>query len=215
MMMSGEKKQAHFGLVLKELLEERSMTMRNLSEHTGIDTATISRIINGKRKANLQHLEKIADCLQVPISKLFTDSIHHNEQEENDENTSQLAGAINFFLSTTEITEEEYSTKRIEKELKKYEQFAQTEEGKKLISNDFKEKLKRVDSVGPFIERVKKLYEMYRLEKGNASEMIMIGSALLYFIIPIDVIPDYIFPIGYLDDALAIKIVAAALMKRE
>jgi uncharacterized membrane protein YkvA (DUF1232 family) len=33
------------------------------------------------------------------------------------------------------------------------------------------------------------------------------GSALLYFILPVDVIPDYIFPIGYLDDAIAVQLV--------
>ncbi|MFB8735547.1 YkvA family protein [Bacillus sp. SL00103] len=26
------------------------------------------------------------------------------------------------------------------------------------------------------------------------------GGALLYFIMPVDLIPDYIFPIGYIDD---------------
>ncbi|MEM5594999.1 YkvA family protein [Niallia circulans] len=37
------------------------------------------------------------------------------------------------------------------------------------------------------------------------------GAALIYFIISVDVIPDYIFPIGYLDDAVAIKISAKLL----
>lgn len=40
------------------------------------------------------------------------------------------------------------------------------------------------------------------------------GSALIYFILSVDVIPDYIFPIGYLDDAVAVQLVLNALMKR-
>ena len=38
-------------------------------------------------------------------------------------------------------------------------------------------------------------------------ELAVIGSALIYFIISVDIIPDYIFPIGYLDDAIAVKLV--------
>ncbi|WP_343770096.1 YkvA family protein [Oceanobacillus oncorhynchi] len=32
------------------------------------------------------------------------------------------------------------------------------------------------------------------------------GGVLLYFITPVDVVPDYIFPIGYMDDAIAVQI---------
>jgi uncharacterized membrane protein YkvA (DUF1232 family) len=33
----------------------------------------------------------------------------------------------------------------------------------------------------------------------------VIGSTLLYLILTPDVIPDYVFPIGYLDDAIAVS----------
>ncbi|MEH7609111.1 DUF1232 domain-containing protein [Priestia megaterium] len=29
----------------------------------------------------------------------------------------------------------------------------------------------------------------------------------MYFILPTDIIPDYVFPIGYLDDAIAVQLV--------
>lgn len=38
------------GLLLRELLKDRSLSMRKLSELSKIDTATISRVINGKEK---------------------------------------------------------------------------------------------------------------------------------------------------------------------
>jgi hypothetical protein len=44
---------------------------KKFSELTDIDTATILRIIIGKRKANPGHLQKFADYLNVPISELF------------------------------------------------------------------------------------------------------------------------------------------------
>ena len=50
--------------------------------------------------------------------------------------------------------------------------------------------------------------------KGTPRELAIIGGALLYFISPIDIIPDYIFPIGYLDDAIVVKI-ALDLLEKE
>ncbi|MDR3542351.1 MAG: YkvA family protein [Desulfosporosinus sp.] len=51
------------------------------------------------------------------------------------------------------------------------------------------------------------MYELYCLSSTTTSDRVLLGSALLYFILPTDVIPDYIFPIGYLDDAIAVKLV--------
>ena len=69
--MSEKKIDNQLGLFLKRLLKERSLSMRKFSELTGIDVATISRIINGKRKANPAHLQKFADYLGVPITEFF------------------------------------------------------------------------------------------------------------------------------------------------
>ena len=53
--MAEEKLDEKLGLYLKKMLQEHSLSMRKFSELTDIDTATISRIINGKRKANPAH----------------------------------------------------------------------------------------------------------------------------------------------------------------
>ena len=67
--------------MLKELLKERSLSMRKLSELTEIDTATISRIINGKRKATPEHLQKFANSLSVSIAELFVAAGYDIEQK--------------------------------------------------------------------------------------------------------------------------------------
>jgi uncharacterized membrane protein YkvA (DUF1232 family) len=59
------------------------------------------------------------------------------------------------------------------------------------------------------------MFERFRLKKGTPRELMLLGGVLLYFILPVDVIPDYIFPIGYLDDAMAVQIVANLLSKSE
>src|SRR5699024_11462619 len=48
--------------------------------------------------------------------------------------------------------------------------------------------------------------DLFTEGKAANYKLCIMGSALLYFIIPVDVIPDYVFPMGYIDDALAVKI---------
>jgi uncharacterized membrane protein YkvA (DUF1232 family)/transcriptional regulator with XRE-family HTH domain len=204
------------GPLLRDLLKERSLSMRKLSEITEIDTATISRIINGKRKANLQHLERFADCLDVPLINLF-EADGYSIEQKNEKSFSDIhtsIDAIQGFLKTSNTFNEQFSIEQVEKKLENYGLYSQTEEGRNTILNSFEEKIVNVGSIGPFISRLKELYERFCLGKDTSFELVLIGSALLYFIIPVDVIPDYIFPIGYLDDAIAIQLATNSIVKK-
>jgi len=205
-----------FGLLLRDLLKERSLSMRKLSELTEIDTATISRIINGKRKANLQHLERFAGCLEVPLLNLFEAAGYSVEQikEKSHSDIHTSIDAIQGVLASSNVYNNQFSIERVEQKLENYGLYSQTEDGENTIHNSFEEKIQNVGSVGPFISKLKELYERFTSGKGTPSEIILIGSALLYFIIPVDVIPDYIFPIGYLDDAIAVQLATNSLVKK-
>ncbi|MFJ7974172.1 helix-turn-helix domain-containing protein [Peribacillus sp. NPDC096379] len=208
-----EGKKSNLGFVLKELLKERSLSMRKLSELTEIDTATISRIINGKRKATPEHLRKFADILNVPITELFVAAGYDIEQrqEKLDSDIHISVDSIQKFLESSDININNFTITSVEQKLANYEQYTQTEEGKETILNSFEEKLQKVGSIGPFINHLKNMYEKFSRMKGTPGELVIIGSALLYFILSVDVIPDYIFPIGYLDDAIAVQLVTNAL----
>lgn len=58
---------------LKELLEDRNMTQKELVDKTDIRPAAISELYNNQRKTiNKQHITKIADALDIDdISELF------------------------------------------------------------------------------------------------------------------------------------------------
>lgn len=60
-------------LKVKELLEERNMTQKKLSQLTGIRESTISDIVRGSRTVmNFEHISKIAEALEIEeISKLI------------------------------------------------------------------------------------------------------------------------------------------------
>ncbi|MFF2448043.1 helix-turn-helix domain-containing protein [Neobacillus sp. NPDC058068] len=206
--MADQPKTSKLGLLLKELLKERSLSMRKLSELTNIDTATISRIINGKRRANPEHLQKIADCLKVPITNLFVAAGYPVDQgqEQQSSDIHSSIDSIQSILESTELNNKTFSIESVEQQLAKYQQYAETDEGKETILTGFKKKLRKVGSIGPFISQLKEMFERFRLKKGTPFELAIIGSVLIYFIISVDVIPDYIFPIGYVDDAVAVKL---------
>lgn len=193
------------GLLLKELLGERSLSIRKLDKLTGIDAATISRIINGKRKATPAHLQRFAECLNVPFSKLLIAAGYPDSPSQSDLQVS--VAKIEEVLQSSNLFNYNYSVESIEKKLTHYRQYAQTKEGKETIVHKFIDKIQEVGASGPFIQHLQTMYERFRLKQGSAAEMALFGSALLYFILPIDCIPDYIFPIGYIDDAIAVNLV--------
>lgn len=207
--MSEQKNSGTLGLLLKRLLQERSLSIRKCSELTQIDPATVSRIISGKRKATPEHLQRFADCLEVPVSELFAAAGYSVNRRESDIHAS--IDNIQDILESSNVHYNQFSVENVERELAKYEQYAQTEEGKETILRQFETKLQKISGTGPFIHQLKDMYEKFRINKGAPWEMALIGSALIYFISPVDVIPDYIFPIGYIDDAIAVKLIANAL----
>ncbi|SFN22939.1 Uncharacterized membrane protein YkvA, DUF1232 family [Psychrobacillus psychrodurans] len=198
-----EQKSNEIGQLLKDLLKERSLSMRKLSKMTGIDTAIISKIINGKRKATPEHLERFADHLGVSISLLYEAAGYSVDRKPTELNES--IAQIQVILESTQLVDKEFRMEDVRKELDKYEQLSQKEEGEEIIRNEFEEKIEKVGSIGPFIHYLKDMYEKFSLKRGTKWEIALMGGALLYFISAVDCIPDYIFPIGYIDDALVIN----------
>ncbi|WHY84539.1 helix-turn-helix domain-containing protein [Neobacillus novalis] len=213
--MSEGSDKNNLGLKLKELLKERSLSMRKLSELTEIDTATISKIINGKRKASPDQLQKFAECLGLPIADLFIAAGFPIDQKQEKPNSDihMSVDSIQNLLKSSNLYDKKFSIASVEQQLANYQQYTETEEGKETILKGFEDKLQKVGSIGPFISNLKDMFERFRLRKGTPRELALIGAALLYFILPVDVIPDYIFPIGYLDDAIAVQLVMKLLLK--
>lgn len=207
--MTEEDTNYDIGLLLKALLKQRSLSMKKFSELTDIDTATISRIINGKRKANPNHLKKFSNCLEVPLSELFAAAgypIEKNKEMQLDDIHSTI-NDIQEVLKTSNIYNETFTIDSVKQKLDSYTKYALTKDGKRFILMNFDKKVQKVGGIGPFIDHLKDMFLKFSGMQGSTRELALIGGALLYFISPIDVIPDYLFPIGYIDDALVIKLV--------
>ncbi len=207
--MVDEQKQNQLGALLKEHLRKRSLSLRELSERTQIDKATISRIINGKRKANLNHLQRFSDSLGVSFDELMTAAGYQMEkkQEKGRLDIHSSIDEIEDVLQTSNVYGRSFTAEELRSKLDEYQQYSQTEEGKRTIQDEFEDKVEKVSGIGPFLTRLQDMYCRFTSGRGTPRELLLIGGALLYFIIPVDVIPDYIFPIGYIDDAAAIQLV--------
>lgn len=205
------------GMLLTELLKQRSLSKKKLSQLTDIDPATISRIIHGKRKASLNHLQKFADVLEVPISELLTAAgypINKSKEKRYSDDFHSSIDSIMDILQSSEIHNKSFSIDRVKQQLDDYTLYAQTTEGRETILKNFENKLQKVGSIGPFIDHLKDMFSKFSKLQGSPVDLAIMGGALLYFISPVDIIPDYIFPIGYLDDALVVKIALDLLARR-
>lgn len=194
------------GLLLKELLKERSISIRKFSEMTSIDAASISRIINGKRKAKPEHLQEFARCLDIPVYELFVAAGYELNQKQENTDIYESLESIQSTLQASGVYNDSFSIERIKEKLQNYQQYSQTDEGKENILSNFETKVQKTGSIGPFINQLKGMFDKFRMRKGTTLELVIMGSALIYFITAVDVMPDYLFPLGYLDDAVAVKL---------
>lgn len=98
---------------------------------------------------------------------------------------------------------------RIIRQVKRLMKLANTEKGKSKIVNEFSNKANGYKGDNTLISQAKKLYRYFIDPKTNKTKKALIGAGLLYFIMPIDIVSDFIPGIGYLDDGVAIAYVYA------
>jgi len=189
------------GAKLNQLLKESKMSMRGLARETGIDASTISRLVNGKRQPTLEHLRLISASLHVPIAYFL-------EGEEHLDSAGSVGEAMDHLLAENLVPMQE-----IEERLEACRCDAETEAGRQTILEQFEQKLKEISGQGSFLERLKYFYNRFTERNGSKRELMLIGSVLLYFILPLDAMPDYLFPVGYIDDAIVAQIVSRKLIK--
>jgi uncharacterized membrane protein YkvA (DUF1232 family) len=79
---------------------------------------------------------------------------------------------------------------------------------KKVSSFELKALAAGTEWIGTLLERVKALFALLRDKEYSISgkHKALIAAALLYFVLPTDVIPDFIPGIGYIDDAMVLGI---------
>lgn len=185
-------------------LSNEHISMRKLAKLIGVDAATISRIINGKLKPRKEILYEIADVLNLNPGALFL-AAGYESKEMNDFYLA-VEGVLQLLLITVGI-DWEGVTKQIEDRLLYYHKEALTEEGERKIKTELKVKLHIINGQGPFIEKIKHYHSMYLEGNLTPKGKEIVGSGLLYLISDSDIIPDNLFPVGFIDDAMVIQMI--------
>ncbi len=157
----------------------------------------------------MHHLQQFSKYLSIPIEQLLR-AVGVEVGSNISPNSVFIIQIIQDILRSYSIELDDVFID-MQKELKKYEQYAKTEAGKELIHSSFYSKIKELNGEGIIIEQLKRLYELFCSDDIDPGIHPIIGSALLYLILTPDVIPDYVFPIGYLDDAIAVSMTVSRL----
>ncbi|MCS1350186.1 YkvA family protein [Mechercharimyces sp. CAU 1602] len=97
--------------------------------------------------------------------------------------------------------------KRIIKKLLLLRKVAGTAQGEQKIMTTFDSKVSKVGGLSTLINKLRVMYAYFRHPDTSKKKKAIVGAALLYFIIPTDVLPDLLPFMGYVDDAAAAVIV--------
>lgn len=95
-------------LRLKEVLDEKGISLTTLAEKTGIEKGNLSSIANNKKNPTIETLQKISNSLDVPIWQLFV-----NSRDEN--NYTLICQKENIFYNATSIDEIQNIIEKIKK----------------------------------------------------------------------------------------------------
>ncbi|MHB0939983.1 MAG: YkvA family protein [Armatimonadota bacterium] len=82
-----------------------------------------------------------------------------------------------------------------------------TPEGRQVIAEQLEAAVRRSKAGGVMLDKIRLMYDYFRDPAEPWRPKIMIGAALLYLIVPSDVIPDWFGLIGFADDFAAIAYV--------
>jgi len=107
---------------------------------------------------------------------------------------------LNKNVDISEIEEHDYMENTLQDLSSDYETRDKYTEGKEYIEENFWSKIERVGSKLSFAKDIKALYNYFTDPSISWYRKSIVVGALVYFIFPIDSIPDLAPLIGYLDD---------------
>lgn len=87
--------------------------------------------------------------------------------------------------------------------LRRLQRDASKKEGERQILNQFNRKVERVGGSHVFLDKLQVMYRYFVDPLTSKKKKALLGAALLYFIMPMDVVADIIPGLGWVDDGVA------------
>lgn len=199
---------------INNYLNENNLSLRKFSKIVDIPTSTLSRIINSKQKPSITHIKKLSKFIPLFLNSFLNDDLSSKDINIDITNTQAIQNnELYNILKFSQFADSKKLNQEINNQFNKCKEYAKTQDGINMIKSDFDKKIKEINGVGPLIDSLENLYSRYILENPSSTKALIIGAVLLYFIIPLDVIPDYLFGIGYIDDMLLLQFELSVLDK--
>jgi uncharacterized membrane protein YkvA (DUF1232 family)/lambda repressor-like predicted transcriptional regulator len=188
--------------VLQPHLERSGLSLRKVAASVGVNPATLSRVLAGKVRPKPELLKAVADRVGAEHQELLVAAGYLEDRPSTlDRVLREFVPAGGGVAATLGDPE------RLSKELKTFEAYAATPEGQRRLTNELLPKLRALGAAGVFADRLKAMYRYFADPAAPPAPKLALGAALLYFVVSIDLVPDFLFPVGYLDDAVVVTLV--------
>lgn len=211
--LAGGRCAAHRGVVradrdLSRLIRERmaaaGLSLRALARAAGVSHSSVSRLLSGRSRPTPGLLRALAAPLGCPAGELLRAA----GLEGGPADPWEALRGLGLEPVPPELV------RRVAEGLERLREYAATAEAAALAREGLTRKVAALGARGPVAERLLALGRLY-LEPGTAQEAVRLvaGSAVLYFLTAVDAIDDFTFPIGYLDDAIAVALAEAEIRR--
>jgi uncharacterized membrane protein YkvA (DUF1232 family) len=180
-----------FGQFLRGELNKRGWSYSDLAKRSGLHVSLISRVARDERRPTINFVERCARGLAMDLSELMI-----------------AAGMLVEAVAAYDSAEA--------RALQNYVRYAYTPEGEAEITARLPEKLAQVRQLPDLTGKLALLMDWViklttRFRQATGAERALIGGALLYFISPVDLVPDFIPVSGLLDDLAVLLLVLAMI----
>ena len=191
---------------IRSALARRGLSLRAAARLAGISHSSLSRVLRQQARATAGLLRSLAPILGLPAEDLLRAAglPGPHPRLPPPGQPWDLLGALGLDVPPPELLE------HVRQQLVHLREYAGTAEAVALVREALPRKVESLGARGPLIDRLLALARLY-LEEPDAppAARASAGSAVLYFVLAVDAIDDFVWPIGYIDDALAVALAEA------
>ena len=192
--------------MLRERMAAQGLSVRALGRAAGVSHSSVSRLLAGRARPTPGLLRAVAPALGCPAHELLAAAgLGRTDAADDPWDALRQLGVDPAPPALAA---------RVAERLEHIEAYAATDAAAETVRTGLEAKLTAIGAGGPVIERLRALGRLYLVDSdAPVAARLAAGSAVLYFLLAVDAIDDFLFPLGYLDDAIAIALAEAKVRR--
>ncbi len=191
--------------LIRRRMSEAGLSLRGLARAAEVSHSSVSRLLSGQTRPTPALLRALAPALGCPAAALLSAAGIAPPMDD----PVEALRTLGVDPAPPELIA------HVAERLERLREYAATDEALALARDGLERKLAALGARGPVVERLLALGQLYQQGGGAPREVRLVaGSAVLYFLLAVDAIDDFLFPVGYLDDALAVALAESDIRRR-